>query len=105
MSYNENRTTREAASAGFVIHKFTPREKNTLRGFLTIGLSLVIHDITLHEKNGSRWVSMPAREFQKDGERSWMPLIEDAGKSIREIGEALNLSHGTVQRAIEARQG
>jgi DNA invertase Pin-like site-specific DNA recombinase len=34
-------------------------------------------------------------------EKVW--AMKDAGKSIREIGETLKLSHGTVQRAIGAR--
>lgn len=36
-------------------------------------------------------------------DRSKVWALRDRGKSIREIGEALGLSHGTVQRAIEAR--
>jgi DNA invertase Pin-like site-specific DNA recombinase len=36
-------------------------------------------------------------------DRSKVWTLKDSGKSIREIGEALGLSHGTVQRAIEAR--
>ena len=31
--------------------------------------------------------------------------LRDQGKSIREIAAALNLSHGTVQRVVEARSG
>ena len=35
-------------------------------------------------------------------EKVW--AMKERGKSIREIREALGLSHGTVQRVIEARE-
>jgi hypothetical protein len=55
---------------------FRPYEKGTLRGFF----SLVIGDMTfagfsVHEKNGKRWVGMPAREYQQDGERKFAPQV------------------------------
>jgi hypothetical protein len=39
--------------------------KNTLRGFFTVAFpsGLIIRDCMLHEKNGKRWVSLPAREY------------------------------------------
>jgi DNA invertase Pin-like site-specific DNA recombinase len=36
-------------------------------------------------------------------DRSKVWALKDSGKSIREIGEALGLSHGTVQRSLQAR--
>jgi hypothetical protein len=52
--------------------------KNTLRAFIEAELpsGLVIRDLTLHEKNGRRWVSFPARQYQKDdGTSSWVNLV------------------------------
>jgi DNA invertase Pin-like site-specific DNA recombinase len=36
-------------------------------------------------------------------DRSKVWAMRDSGKSIREISDALRMSHGTVQRALEAR--
>jgi DNA-binding cell septation regulator SpoVG len=79
--------TPHATTRGFTVREFKPFERNTLRGFLSLELpsGLVLHNCTLHEKNGSRWVSMPVREFQKDGERSWMPLVDFADKESRQV--------------------
>lgn len=54
-------------------------EKNTLRGFLSLKISdgLIIRNVCLHEKNGKRWVSMPARPYKRDdGDDGWQPLVE-----------------------------
>ncbi len=61
------------------IVEFRPFSKNTLQGFLTVRVpsGWEIRDITMHEKNGRRWISMPARPFKKeDGTESWMPVIK-----------------------------
>ena len=39
-------------------------EKNTLQGFLSIrmtGIRLEIRDLCIHQKNGKRWLSLPAK--------------------------------------------
>lgn len=61
-------------------------EKNTLRGFLSLTLpsGLVIHNCTLHQKDGARWIGLPARQYSKDdGSTSYTPLIEFAAKEVR----------------------
>jgi hypothetical protein len=61
-------------------------EKNTLRGFLTLTLpsGLVIHNCTLHQKDGSRWIGLPARQYSKDdGSTGYTPLIEFTTKDVR----------------------
>lgn len=62
---------------------FRPFEKNTLRGFLTVRTpsGWEIRDITVHQKNGQRWLGMPAKQYKKeDGETAWVPLIRMADK-------------------------
>lgn len=52
------------------ILSWRPVVKNTLRGFVTIELpiGLIIEDITAHERNGSAWVSLPAKaQFDQGG--------------------------------------
>jgi hypothetical protein len=46
------------------IDTFTPRRSNTLFGFCDITvpeMHLKIHDLAVHEKNGKRWINLPAK--------------------------------------------
>jgi hypothetical protein len=74
-----------AASEGFRVKSWHPLQKNTLQGFVSLELpsGMIIHDCTMHEKNGSRWIGLPARQFEKDGERAWSPLVEFSSKEAR----------------------
>jgi DNA-binding cell septation regulator SpoVG len=79
----------------FTVREFKHFQKNTLQAFLSLELTsgMVLHDCTLHEKNGSRWIGMPARQYEKSaGEKSWMPLIEFASKEHREKFQAAALA-------------
>jgi hypothetical protein len=53
------------------VENFRPQRSNTLFGFATIfipALHLRIVDCTVHEKNGARWISLPAKaQITKDG--------------------------------------
>jgi hypothetical protein len=57
-----------------------PLAKNTLQGFfdLTVcGLGLHIKSLSLHSKNGKRWVSFPARAYtDKEGNQQWQSILE-----------------------------
>jgi DNA-binding cell septation regulator SpoVG len=56
-----------------------PLTKNTLRGFLSVNLpsGMVIHNVTVHEKDKARWVGLPAREWTNDqGEKQYTRLVE-----------------------------
>jgi hypothetical protein len=79
--------------AAFVVREWRPHSKNTLVGFLVLELpsGLVIRDVMLHQKGDARWLSMPAREYQRDGERSWVPLIEFTTKATREAFQSAAL--------------
>jgi len=72
--------------APLVIKEFKPFTKNTLRGFVTIRFpksGLEIRDICLHEKNGKRWLSMPAKPYQKnDGTKGWCIVVDFFDKQI-----------------------
>ena len=59
---------------------FKPFERNTLKGFADLWLRtarLNIRGIAVHEKNGKRWVQLPARP-QLDKDRQL--VRDDAGK-------------------------
>jgi hypothetical protein len=58
---------------------FRQLRRNTLLGFAEIAieeLGLVIKDVALHSKNGSRWAAPPAKPQIKDG----TVVIDDRGK-------------------------
>jgi hypothetical protein len=71
-------------------------ERGTLVGFcdLTIKeLRLKIHEVSLHEKNGSsRWATMPGRPWVKDGvavrgddgKIQYSPLFEFESREVRD---------------------
>jgi hypothetical protein len=74
-------------AAQFQVLEFKKFERNTLVGFLSLELpsGMVIHNCTLHKKEGSRWVGLPARPFDKtDGGKGWSPLIEFSSKTARD---------------------
>jgi DNA-binding cell septation regulator SpoVG len=75
------------------VRSWRPLVRHTLLGFLSLELpsGLVINDITVHEKAGSRWCSMPARQYEKDGEKQWAPLVDFANKETREAFQRLAL--------------
>jgi hypothetical protein len=74
-----SRTALTAAARGAIrILEWKPYEKNTLKGFLSVELAsgLVLHSLMLHEKNGSRWIGFPAREWVHEGIKQFARFIE-----------------------------
>lgn len=48
--------------------EWKPLHRNTLRGFVTVQMgALRIRDITVHEREGVRWVGLPQRPMINDG--------------------------------------
>ena len=69
-----------------LVSNWKPYEKNTLRGFMTLTLpsGLVIHNCALHQKDNSRWIGLPARQYTAtNGTVSWSPMVEFASKEAR----------------------
>ena len=60
--------------------KFKSHVKGFLQGFADLYIpewKLEIKNCTLHMKNGRRWLSMPAKEFENDsGEKKFYPLVQ-----------------------------
>lgn len=63
-----------------------PLGYETLRGVFSLELAsgMVLHGVSLHEKDGSRWVEMPAREYTRAEIRTWAPQIEFVSQESRE---------------------
>lgn len=61
------------------IISFNSYSKNTLIGFLSVRLTepgLEIRDIALHQKNGNRWLQLPAKPYKKpDGSKGWSYIL------------------------------
>ena len=96
---NDNpKTPGKRPSAGFQISDWKPFTKNTLRGFFTVKTpsGMVLHNCSLHVKNGSRWVGLPAQKYTaKSGETSFTPIVEFVSR------EAANRFRDAVLAALE----
>jgi len=60
------------------IVSFRAYKKNTLQGFVTVKLTTIgleIRDITVHEKNDSRWIGLPAKPYEKDGKTQYSYIV------------------------------
>jgi hypothetical protein len=78
------------------VENFKTQRSNTLVGFATVllpQLHLRIHDLTVHEKNQSRWVGLPAKPWVgrdgiakrgDDGKMIYAPVIEFTDRETRD---------------------
>lgn len=67
------------------ILKWRKLEKNTLQGFINVLLptnGMEIRDITVHRKNGDRWLGMPARPYDDNGTTKYSYIIKFQDKKI-----------------------
>jgi hypothetical protein len=80
-------------------------KKNTLLGFVEIETpsGLVINDVALHEKNGKHWLSMPARAYEKNGEKSWIPYVKFKNRETTDKFQAAALP--AVVSALKEAEG
>jgi hypothetical protein len=71
----------------FRITDWKPFQKNALRGFFSVHLpsGMVIHNCGLFEKDGSRWVALPAKKFTStSGKVTWQPIVEIPDRSAKD---------------------
>jgi hypothetical protein len=83
-----------------LVEAFKPHHGNTLRGFVTVvipEIRLRILDLTVHEKNGSRWVGLPAKpQIDRDGtvrkddrgRTLYTTVVEFTNKKVRDAFSA-----------------
>jgi DNA-binding cell septation regulator SpoVG len=70
------------------ISDFKSFEKNTLRGFFTATLAdgMIIHNLSLHEKNGGRWIGMVSEKFtDREGKVGYKKLIEFTDRAALDV--------------------
>ena len=76
-----------AAACEFTVSDWKEVVKNTLRGFCSITMpsGLILRNCSLHEKEGSRWIGLPAQQFKKDdGTSCYKPIVEFTNKQARD---------------------
>ena len=60
-------------------------------------------DVCLHQKNDSKWISMPARPYEQNGEKQWAQVIEfDSPESRKTFQRAAIRAVETYQFAKNA---
>ncbi len=81
------------AAGGFRISEWKDINKNTLKGVFTLHLpsGMLIHGCMLHVKNDSRWIGLPAREYQMNGVKQFARIIEFDSKERHEQFQAAAL--------------
>lgn len=73
-----------------------------MQGFLEVEFpsGLSIRDLTLHIKNGARWIGYPARSYEKeDGTTGWMNVIYFKDREVNEKFQRL------IKNALDAHLG
>jgi hypothetical protein len=66
------------------IVRFNLCQSNTLQGFVTIRMTrigLEIRHIAMHEKPGNRWIQLPSKPYEKNGQTSWAYILDFYDKS------------------------
>jgi hypothetical protein len=78
--------------------RYTPINKNHCLGIATIFVpkwGVEINGITLLQKDGRRWISFPSKQYEKDGEKKYMPYFRFPN------ADHYNLFCQAVKEAIE----
>lgn len=81
-----------------------PLEKNTLRGFFDLQITspdmvIILRGASYHERDGSRWVAMPAKPYKdKSGKETWANIVDwpDQGSKT----EFMSLALGALDRDL-----
>lgn len=73
------RASASGGRPGFSISNWKVHQRNSLQGFFTLALpsGMVVHNCSLHRKEGARWIRLPSRQYSKpDGATGYSPLVE-----------------------------
>lgn len=95
------------AKMNISVLEFKPVNRNTLVGFAVIyiaELRLRVRDISIHEKNGERWVQLPAKAqidregntIRKDGKIQYATLLEWSDAATR-----VAFAHAVIAALLE----
>ena len=81
----------------------------SLRGLFSVELAsgMILHDCTFHQRSdGAKWVGLPSRSYQQNGETKWQRLVDFVDKDkyvkFQEVAkaalEALRIEKCTLHR-------
>lgn len=60
------------------VSNINPVMKNSLLATCTVYIKpwhIFLHEVAIFEKGANRWISMPSRQYEKDGEKKYIELI------------------------------
>lgn len=85
--------------------KYTPIEKGALKAAVNIYVpkwGVEIFGIKLFEKNGNKWINLPSREYEDNGEKKYFSYIRFKDKAHFEafsskVKEAIDKAEATAQ--------
>jgi hypothetical protein len=70
-------------------------DKGALKGSFDLTLvfdqgkfEFVVHECTLFEKDGRKWVSFPCRAYEKEGKTKYIPYVSLPSKEVKNKVEA-----------------
>ena len=92
MNGTEVRTERPVGGGGTTapavkVNAVKAHSNNTLRAFVDftlLDIGLEIKGCAIHERENRRWLSLPSREYVKNGERTWIPVVEFSSREARD---------------------
>lgn len=101
--------TQHKKSSAMRASNWRPCVSNSLQGFFDLDLAsgLRLHELSLHEQNGKRWIGMPGKpQIDSDGrhrrdaagKRLYTPVVKIPSKERRECFQAAALA--AVDRLI-----
>ncbi len=82
---NKSLAPASPAPAKFEVFNFRALVRNSLRGFFSVRLpsGMLLHDLSLFKKEGSRWIALPSRAYQgKEGRTSYTPIVEFINRAV-----------------------
>lgn len=73
------------ASGKIKVTAWRPFQKNTLQGFVefTLPSGLIIRDCCLHERDAKRWISLPGRPYEKNGQTEYVAFLDFTSRERR----------------------
>ena len=70
------------------IDEFREHKSNTLIGFCNVelvDLCMIIKDCTVHQREGTTWISLPSRSYQNnEGKTVWVDIVVFSDKEKRD---------------------
>lgn len=68
------------------ISDINPVMKNNLLATCTVHIKpwkIKLHEVTIFEKGQNRWVGLPSRQYESNGEKKYMELITFDSESVK----------------------